>query len=301
MYPVDQLSLNFDQGDLKILNIILGIIMFGIALDIKIQDFKNVFKKGIGPIIGLICQFLLLPAFTFLLTLIINPAPSIALGMILVAACPGGNMSNFFSYLSKANTALSISMTAISTAFAVIATPFNIYFWGSLSSNTSIILREVSLNPIDLFKTIFIILGIPLLLGMFVSYKLSKIAKKVKKPLKYFGILSFIVFLIIAFTSNFDNFIKYIGYIAIIVFLHNTVALATGYFFARLFRLSRQDARTISLEVGIQNVALGLIIIFTFFDGLGGMALVAAWWGIWLNIAGLSLSLYWSKRPVVIE
>lgn len=301
MDPVDQLSMNFNQGDLKILNIILGIIMFGIALDIKIQDFKNVFKNGIGPIIGLICQFLLLPAFTFLLTLIINPAPSIALGMILVAACPGGNMSNFFTFLSKANTALSISMTAISTVFSVVATPFNIYFWGALNPNTNGILREVSLNPIDLFITIFIIMGIPLFLGMFVNYKFPQIAGKAIKPFKYFGILIFIIFLTTAFISNFDNFIKYIKYIAIIVFLHNALALATGYYIARLFRLSKHDSRAISIEIGIQNVAIGLIIIFTFFDGLGGMALVAAWWGIWLLIAGLSLSLYWSKRPVVIE
>ena len=101
------------------LNVVLGFVMFGVALDIRGEDFRRVLRSPKGPLIGLTAQFLLLPAFTFLLTRVISPRPSVALGMILVAACPGGNMSNFFTHHAKGNAALSVSMTAVSTVLAI--------------------------------------------------------------------------------------------------------------------------------------------------------------------------------------
>ncbi len=302
---VDQLRLNFSPQSLVLLNVILGIIMFGIALDIKVSDFVDVFRKPKAPLIGLTGQFILLPAFTYLLTLIINPRPSIALGMILVAACPGGNISNFITYLARGNVSLSITMTAISTAFAVVMTPFNLFFWGTLNHRTAPIYHAVSVDPLQMFMTIVLILGIPLTLDIYVGRRYPDFAAKAKRPFKIGSIIVFILFVVIAIKANWQYFLKYVGYVAIVVFIHNATALITGYLAAKIAGLDDRDSRAVSIEVGIQNSALGLVLIFTFFHGLGGMALVAAWWGVWHIIAGLSVATFWAwrdrKRGIGVE
>jgi len=261
--------------------------MLGVALELKIEDFKRIIASPKAPLIGLSAQFILLPALTFVLILIIKPYPSIALGMMLVAACPGGNFSNIMTYLSKGNCALSISMTAVSTAAAVIMTPFNISFWGSMNPATADILKQVSLNPWDVFVTIFFILGIPLIVGMTLGHYFPNLAQKFKKPFKIFSLVFFIIILCGAVAANWEYFMKYVGIVMLAVFIHNALALNLGYWSGKIARLDERDCRAVSIEVGIQNSALGLVLVFSFFDGLGGMAILVAWWGTWHIIAGL--------------
>ena len=284
---IDQARLNFNPTSMAILNAAIGLMMLGVALELKIDDFKRIIINPKAPLIGLGAQFILLPAFTFVLILIIKPYPSIALGMMLVAACPGGNLSNIMTYLSKGNCAVSISMTAVSTAAAVFMTPFNISFWGSMNPETANILKQVSLNPLDLFITIFIILGIPLIVGMTVGHYLPNLAQKVKKPFKIFSLVFFIIIVCGALAANWQYFMKYVGIVMLAVLIHNALALNLGYWSAKLAKLDEKDCRAVSIEVGIQNSALGLVLVFSFFDGLGGMAILVAWWGIWHIIAGL--------------
>ncbi|MCB9575502.1 MAG: bile acid:sodium symporter family protein [Polyangiaceae bacterium] len=272
--------------------------MFGVALDIRGEDFRRVLRSPKGPLIGLTAQFLLLPAFTFLLTRVISPRPSVALGMILVAACPGGNMSNFFTHHAKGNAALSVSMTAVSTVLAIVMTPLNLSFWGALHPSTRAVLEEVHLDPISLLLTVFMILGIPLLLGMAVASRRPRWAERLRRPMKIFSLVAFSLFIVGALAANWTYFLHYVGYVALAVAAHNALGLSLGYGSARLLRASRYDARAISIEVGIQNSALGLVLIFSYFHGLGGMAIVAAWWGVWHLVSGLTLSSYWSRRPV---
>ncbi len=296
--PIDEIQLNFNPEAMWLLNTILAIIMFGVALDLKTDDFKRVISTPKGPIIGLLAQFVLLPAFTYLLTLIINPTPSIALGMILIAACPGGNMSNFITHLAKGNTALSVSMTAISTISAVVMTPLNLSFWGNLNPQTAKLLTLVNLDPFKVLLTVLLILGVPLAAGMVCAKKFPEFSEKLKNPFKLFSVIALMLFIVIAFGSNYDIFTHYIGWVALAVFVHNATALSTGYSAGRLFRLPHSDSKAIAIEVGIQNSALGLAIIFTFFSGLGGMAIVAGAWGIWHIISGLSLAFFWNRSAV---
>ena len=295
--PVDEITLNFSSSSIMLLNVILGLIMFGVALDIQVSDLRETLRRPKGPLIGLGAQFLLFPAFTFLLTRILDPAPSIALGMIMVAACPGGNISNFITHLAEGNTVLSIGMTAISTMLAIVMTPLNLQFWGSLNAGTKALLTSVSVDPVELFLTIVVLLGVPVALGMWLRASRPGLATRLYRPMRIASIGFFVLFVAIAFASNLQNFLDYIGLVALAVFLHNATALSTGYGVARAWRVPRRDARAIAIEVGIQNSALGLALIFRFFDGLGGMALVAAWWGIWHIISGMSLAWYWSRRP----
>jgi len=300
MDPVtlDQVRLNFNPAGIAIINGAIGLMMLGVALELKIDDFKRIISSPKAPVIGLIAQFILLPAFTFLLVSIIGPFPSIALGMMLVAACPGGNLSNIITYLSKGNCAVSISMTAVSTIFAVFMTPLNISFWGSMNSGTASILKQVSLNPIDVFITVFIILGIPLTIGMTIGHFMPDLARKVRRPFKIFSLIFFIIIVCGALGANWQNFIKYIGLVVFAVFLHNALALNIGYWSGKIARLDERDCRAVSIEVGIQNSALGLVLVFNFFDGLGGMAILVAWWGIWHIIAGLITAFIFTRRKL---
>ncbi|MFS0864314.1 bile acid:sodium symporter family protein [Fredinandcohnia sp. 179-A 10B2 NHS] len=296
---IDQVQLNFNPTSLMIMNIAIAFIMFGVALDLRVADFKRTFSTPKPILIGLVGQFLLLPAFTFLLVSIINPLPSIALGLFLVAACPGGNLSNFMTYHAKGNTPLSITMSAVSTVFAIFMTPLNVMFWGSLYPGTNELLRSFTIDPVDMLVTIFLMLGVPLVIGMLIRSKYPSFAKKVNTVMKYFSIGFFILFVVAMLAANFKYFIEFVGMVVIVVFLQNLIALLSGYWSARLFKLPEADRRAISIEVGIQNSGLGLVLIFGFFDGLGGMAIVAAWWGVWHLVSGLTISTFWSRREPI--
>lgn len=295
---LDQVRLNFNPTGIAIINGAIGLMMLGVALELKIDDFKRIIASPKAPLIGLTAQFLLLPAFTFLLVSIIRPFPSIALGMMLVAACPGGNLSNIITYLSKGNSAVSISMTAVSTVFAIFMTPLNISLWGGMNSGTASILKQVSLNPMDVFFTVFIILGIPLTVGMTIGHFMPGLAKKVRRPFKIFSLIFFMVIVGGALGANWQNFLNYVGLVILAVLLHNALALNIGYWSGKIAGLDERDCRAVSIEVGIQNSALGLVLVFNFFDGLGGMAVLVAWWGIWHIIAGLIAAFIFTRKKL---
>ncbi|MGF7140780.1 bile acid:sodium symporter family protein [Roseimarinus sediminis] len=305
---LDHVRLNFSQGGLLFLNIALVIIMFGVALSIKVNDFKAVVQKPKPTIVGYISQFFLLPALTFLLILIIKPTPSVALGMIMVAACPGGNISNFLSSLAKGNTALSVTMTALATLSAIFMTPFNFSFWGGIYVNYynkqgGAFLRPLEIEPMEIFFTVFVILGIPVILGVLFAQYFPSITKKIVKPIQRFSIFFFLVMVVIMLKNNFSQFLSNIHLIFIIVLLHNALALGTGFSFASILKLNRKDRRSISIETGIQNSGLALTLMFNpklfpvDFE-LGGMAVIAAWWGIWHIISGLIMATLWGRKPL---
>jgi len=295
---LDSLEIKFDTEGLWILNITLALIMFGVALGITIGDFKRLFKSPKILLTGIISQFILLPLVTFIFIKLVNPMPSIALGMMMVAACPGGNISNFMTQMAKGNTALSVSLTAFATLVSLVMTPFNLHFWGNLYAPTAEILQRIELDPWVLVKLVTLILGVPLILGMLVRRYKSSLADKLSKILKPVSLIIFMLFIVIAFYDNFDIFINYVHYVLILVIAHNILALLTGFYFAKAMRLSFKNQKTLAIETGIQNSGLGLLLIFSFFNGLGGMALLVAFWAIWDIFSGVALASYWAKQKV---
>jgi BASS family bile acid:Na+ symporter len=293
---IDDVNVEFSESSLLVLGFVLAIIMFGIALDTKPDDFRAVTKHPKAIAVGVGAQFIALPAITFTLTLILGVGPSIALGMILVACCPPGNISNVLTYRSGGNVALSVSMTVISNLLAIFLMPLNIAFWGGIHPEASEILREVDLSALEMLADIAVVIAIPFALGLTISHRHPDFAARVQPWVKRFSLIALIAFILIAFAGNFGVFIDHIAVIAIAVFLHDTLALSLGYGIAASFRLSEYNRRAVTFEVGIRNAGLGLGIVFSFFDGLGGMALVAGWWGIWDIIAGLILASWWAKR-----
>ncbi len=295
-FDIDSIKINFDTESLWVLNIAIGIIMFGVALGITKEDFKRLFRNPKILLVGVLSQFILLPALTFLAIILIEPYPSFALGMMMIAACPGGNVSNFYSKMAKGNAALSVSLTAFATLVCLVMTPFNLQFWGSLYEPTNTILKTVELDPFELFKLVLLILGIPLAAGMIVNTRFPKTAQKMERVLKPFSMLVFLALIVGAFYENIDIFLDYIYLVAALVIFHNIGAFIIGYYTAKGFGLERKDVKTISMETGIQNGGLGLLLIFGFFEGLGGMALLAAFWGVWDVFSGMALATYWGRK-----
>lgn len=296
---IDQIQINFSESSLMIMNVVIGFIMFGVALDLKPQDFKLTLRSPKPVLIGMFCQYLLLPFATFLFVLIVQPQPSIALGLFLVAACPGGNLSNFLTYFAKGNTPLSISMSAISTVAAIIMTPLNTLIWASAYAPTRDLMRSFSISAVDMFTTIFFMLGLPIMLGMLIRSKLPKLAMRLNKFMSTLSIVIFLAFVIIMLMNNWDVFAEHLGSVFLVVVFLNAFAMFIGYSMGRIAKVSDADRRAIAIEIGIQNSGLGLVLIFNFFDGLGGMAMVAAWWGIWHIVSGLIVAFIWSRKELV--
>ncbi len=296
MNALDQIKINFHSDALFTLNVVLAVIMFGIALDISLDDFRRLFRNPKIVLIGVLSQFVLMPALTFLIVWLFRPQASIALGLLLVGACPGGNVSNYMSKLAKANPALSVSLTAFATLLSVVMTPLNFEFWGSLYGPTRALLRKVALDPFALVKLVSMILAFPLVLGMLLKHYKPQWAYKTGKILKPLSFIFFIVLLLIAFHNNWEIFVKHVHHVLFLVIAHNLSAYVLGFQTARLFRLDYSNQKTISLETGIQNSGLGLLLIFGFFDGLGGMTLLAAFWGVWDIFSGLILAYYWGYK-----
>ncbi len=295
---IDAVRINFNTETLWILNLILAFIMFGVALDITLDDFKQLIRNPKPVIVGILSQFIVLPFITFLLVVIIEPLPSIALGMFLVAACPGGNISNFISSLAKGNAALSVTLTANATLLAIFLTPLNLSLWGSLYEPTNMMLKEIAIVPMEMIKLVSLILGVPLVLGVWINHRFHQLARKLSKYLKIVSLGFFICLILVVIFNNWLLIKEYLLYVFWIVLLHNAMAFLTGFSLAELFKLSSPDVRSITIETGIQNSGLGLVLIFTFFDGLGGMAILTAFWGLWHLISGLLLGSYWASNPI---
>ena len=310
MANLDAINVTMNGGS-TLLNIVLALVMFGVALGIKPSTFVDIIKNPKSIIAGIVCQIILLPALTLVLIMVCGDfiSPMIALGMILVASCPGGNVSNFITSLSRGNSELSVSLTAFNTAVCIFTTPINFAFWGKVYlnfANNHYIgeLPELQIPFWEIFKSIVIIMGIPLVLGMLCGQYLPKVTKILKKPLQYLSIAVFIAMVILIFTGNFDAFMRCIKYIFLVVLLHNLLALGIGFGTSTVLKLPYKDRRTLTIETGIQNSGLGLILLLNpnifpdsgVWANNGGMLVITAWWGVWHIISGLSLALAWRIR-----
>lgn len=305
---LDSLNINLGAGEMVIVNIILAFVMFGVALGIKVQTFKEVFKSPKSVIVGMLLQWVALPAITCLLAIILNPiiTPMVAIGMLLVASCPGGNISNFMSSLSKGNVELSVSMTAITTAFAPLVTPFTFWFWGTLYCRFAAVRNDIPTLEIpfmDMLEQILLILGLPIIAGVLFAHYFPNVSKRIMKPAQILSILLFIGMVAVSLTQVLTALeSKWAVYASIlcalvVVIIHNASALSTGYFGSGLMKLPPLDRRSLTIEVGIQNSGLGLALLFNpaIFDPAlwshnGGMVIITALWGIWHIVSGLTIS-----------
>lgn len=292
---LDQVRLQFCENGLGLLTLSLALVMFGVALHLSPADFRRVWAQPKAAFVGLSAQFLLLPALTVALAWIWQPQPSLALGMLLVACCPGGNMSNFLTLMARGNTALSVSLTAAGSVLALFLTPVNFALWQRVLPGTSALLEDIGMNAGQLVGSLFVMLLVPLGLGLLVAGRFPDASARLRKPFNRLSLLIFFAFLVFAIQSNAGLFWRWAGVLFLLVLVHNALAYLSGFLLSKAFGLPSADVRAISIETGIQNAGLALVLIFAHFDGLGGMALVAGWWGIWHIISGFALARWLSR------
>lgn len=281
---------------LLILNLVLALMMFGIALSLRVADFQQVLRQPKAPLTAITAQFILLPALSCLLTFLVPMPAEVALGIILIGACPGGSFSNIMTFLSGGNTALSISMTGVASLAAAVFTPFNFLLYSSLNPATAKLLTAITVPVEDILSIVLLVLVLPLILGMFTAKYAPYFAKRSQGAFRFISLITLFTFVALALFKNWSTFAAGADWFLLLVIVHNTMALLIGRTTAALMKLNTADSRAITFEVGIQNSGLGLAIIFTFFSQFSGMAIIAAAWGIWHLVSGLTLSWFWHKR-----
>jgi bile acid:Na+ symporter, BASS family len=298
MNELDTLRIHFVATGVVALKLILGFILFGIALDIRPADLRAVLRQPRLALVGLASQYVVFPLATLAFTAALRPQPSLALGLLLIATLPGGNISNYMVRMAGGNTALSISLTALAELTAFVFTPLMFGLLGPLTPGAEALLHTIELDPVELFLSVLVIVIIPVLLGMALAQRAPALVHRIQKPVRMASLLLFVLLLVVATLANREAFVAHAATAAMWCIPLNALAFACGYGFARLTGLPEQLARTIAFETGIKNTGLGLVLIFAFFDGQGGLALTSAFWGIWHGLSGLALAYWWRRRAV---
>ncbi|MGX6646881.1 bile acid:sodium symporter family protein [Maricaulaceae bacterium MS644] len=287
---LDAARIDLAPGGSIILPIILAMIMFSVALNLRPGDFAFLKAQPARFAGAAAAQMLALPLMTLGLIHLINPIPSIALGMIVVACCPGGNVSNFFTHLARGDTALSVALTGTSSLAAALVTPVSILFWTSLYAPTAAIVDDIALSPVPFVVQTTVIMAIPLILGMIAALRFPVTAARVRPILMGAALIGILAMVLGGIASNLALLTATAGVVLGIVVIHNAAAFITGAAAGRLLGFSGPRRRALTFEVGLQNTGLGLVILLGQFEGLGGAAAIVGLWSIWHLFAGLGLA-----------
>lgn len=283
---LDQLRIVLDPFGQIALALALMLLMFSIALNLSAKDFTMLLQRRAVLLGGVFAQVVLLPVVTYLLVVLLQPAPSIALGMFVVACCPGGVLSNYFTYLAAGNIAYSVSLTATSSALAAILTPAQILFWSQSYGPTATLLQSIEFSPLAFLAQTTVLLVLPLLAGMLVVGRDPGFARRLQKKVAMIGSVALVTAIVVGSIKFLPILLPAMPMLVAITMLHNTAALGTGAVAGLLLRADIATRRALVFEVGIQNSGLALVILLAQFQGLGGAAAMAAVWSLWHLIAG---------------
>lgn len=267
------------------ISILLGVIMFGMGLTLSIRDFKNVFKMPKSVLIGVLAQFTIMPVLAYLLAVLFNLPPEIAVGVILVGSTPGGTASNVITFLAKGNTALSVTITAVSTILAPIITPTLMLIFAS---------KWLPISAGSMVWSIIKIVLLPIVLGLILRMFFEKQVEKTTAILPLVSVVGIVVVTSTVISLNTEAILSAGLLIFLIVILHNLLGLAIGLLLARLFKLDFKDQKAISIEVGMQNSGLSATLSLQYFTPIA--AVPSALFSVWHNISGPILATYWSRK-----
>ena len=279
-----------------ILSMVLATMVFSVALELRIEDFKRVAQTPKAVICGLIPQFLLLPVATWLVTLWLDLPPNIEAAMILVAACPGGSLSNVVTHMGRGNTALSVSISAVASIIALFATPFNFSWMIATNPETASWLKELSIDSSGIYISLFLLLGVPLSLGLLASHRLPQLTERIRKPLGLFSLIALLLFIVASLIKERQLLTLGLLPTLLLVVLHNASGLFFGWATSKVMGVSEKDRRAIMIEGGMQNSGLALGIIAVQFNSDLGMVTLASLWGIWHIVSGMSLAYVWRRK-----
>ena len=279
-----------------ILSLVLATMVFSVALELRVADFARVAQSPRAVICGLVPQFVLLPGATWLATLALDLPPNTEAAMILVAACPGGSLSNVITHLGRGNTALSVSISAVASVMALVLTPFNFTWMVSTNPATAGWLRELAIDPSGIWWSLLGLLALPMTIGLIVGHRFPALTERFRKPLGSFSLLALLAFIALGLVRERQLLTAQIVPPFVIVVLHNAAGLALGWLCALAFRVAERDRRAVIIEGGMQNSGLALGIIAVQFNADLGMVIIASLWGIWHIVSGLTLAALWRNQ-----
>ena len=258
-------------------NYLLGIVMFGMGMTLKISDFKVVFTKPKAVIVGILSQFVIMPLLAFVLVHLFNLEPALAVGVILVGSCPGGTSSNVMTYLAKGDVAPSVGMDECTTILAPIVTPALVLLLGGEAINVSYVSMLMSIVQVVL---------VPIVLGFVINYFFEKFAQAFSKVLPLISVIAICLIIMAVVAANAAKLMTVGWLIVVVVMLHNLCGYALGYGVGKLLGLSREQMRTLSIEVGMQNSGLATSLATVHFAAMPLAAVPGTVFSVWHNISG---------------
>ena len=264
---------------------LLGIVMFGMGAGLRVENFLTVLRKPAPVILGLSLQFLMMPLAGWLLAVLAGLPPQLAAGMILVGCSPGGTASNVICYLARGDVALSITLTAFSTLLAILVTPLLMLLYAG---------ETVAVPALDMLQTIFWIIFLPVTLGIVLNHLFHETMAIVRNLFPVVSVLAIVFIIAIIVALNLGRLADVAAVLLLVVVLHNLAGLAGGYLVSRWLGQDRRIARTIAIEVGMQNSGLAVALAVKYFSAAA--ALPGALFSIWHNLSGSLLAGYWCRR-----
>ncbi|ESQ17092.1 MAG: bile acid:sodium symporter family protein [Thiohalocapsa sp. PB-PSB1] len=264
---------------------LLGLVMFGMGMTLTWQDFVEVVRQPgrIGLGVGL--QYLVMPLTAWVVSLLLDLPPELMAGLVLVGASPGGTASNVVCFLARGDLALSISLTMASTLLAIVATPLLTWIYVG---------RQVPVPVLDMLISIFKIVLLPVALGVAVNSVMGRRLASLRALFPLLSMLAIVFIIAIVVALNRPNLAQAGLSVALAVILHNAIGLAGGYWLGLLATRDARTARTLAIEVGMQNSGLAVALAAKYFSA--SAALPGALFSIWHNLSGSMLAAYWSRR-----
>ena len=279
-----------------VLGLVLATMVFSVALELRLDDFRRVAQAPKAVVCGLIPQFILLPVGTWLATMVLDLPSNIEAAMILVAACPGGSLSNVVTHFGRGNTALSVSISAVASVIALFATPFNFSWMVATNPNTAAWLQTLAIDPAGIWWSLLLLLAVPMALGLAASHRLPDLTARIRKPLGNFAVAALVLFIVAGLIKERQLLTLGLLPMVLIVVLHNASGLGLGWMTAWAMRMRERDRRAIVIEGGMQNSGLALGLIALQFNSDLGMVTLASLWGMWHIVSGMALALIWRRK-----
>ena len=296
---LDQLSIELPESLQLAVKVVVGLFLFGVALDTRAEDLREVVRRPGVMAVGLLAQYAVAPGLALLLTLALDVRGSVAIGMLLVACCPAGNLSNLLTHRARGDVALSISLTGLSNLAALVLTPVTFAFWCGLNPAAADLLRDISIDPWTLMAEVALLIGLPFALGMVAAWRRPALAARARKVVEPGALVLLLVVVVGGAAAQLDVLATYLGLVVVPIVAHNAMALGVGYATGRACRLPAAGVRAMTFELGVRNTALGVVLALAFFSDLGGVVLVAALWGLWDVATGLALATWWRRSGVL--
>lgn len=298
METIDQAQFNFSPTISLAVGVMVGFLVFAVALDLTWGQFRRVLGKPKAPLIGLGAQYLVLPGVAFGVGLTAVDTPSIALGLLLVTCCPAGALSNYLTGVARGSVATSVSMTAVSTLFSIVLTPLLFAFWATLNPGTRAVLQTIGVDPGQVVMMLLIMLVVPVSAGMLVRARWPGTADRIRPWSRRVAGIVFGVVVAILLLGN-RNVIGAFAMAALPpVLLTFVIAVVLGWSLARASGLPAADRRAVTLEVAFQNVALAIGMAVAFFPALAGVAITSILWGVVHLTLGFALAAAWMRVPI---